>query len=120
MLSHLKISHIALIQQLDITFDAGFSVLTGETGAGKSILIEALGFVLGERASREIIQTGADKARVEADFTIAEDNPAADFLRARELYEGEELTLYRELSQSGKSVCRVNGTLVSGGELKEL
>ena len=120
MLSTLHISNIALIDKLDIVFDAGFSVLTGETGAGKSILIEAVNFVLGERTSREIIRTGAAKAQAEAVFFLPENSPAADFLRERELYEGEELTLYRELSQSGKNVCRVNGTLVSGGELKEL
>ena len=68
MLTRLQVSNIALIDKSDIAFDAGFSVLTGETGAGKSILIESVSFVLGERASRESIRTGADKASVEATF----------------------------------------------------
>ena len=65
MLTRLNISNIALIDKSDIVFDAGFSALTGETGAGKSILIESVAFVLGERASRENIRTGADKATVD-------------------------------------------------------
>lgn len=120
MLNRIRISHIALIDELDIEFDAGFSVLTGETGAGKSILIEAVGFVLGERANRGSIQTGADKGSVEAVFTIAEQGPAAEFLKERELYYDTEVTLYRELSVSGRNSCRINGTLVSAAELKSL
>ncbi len=117
MLNRLQISHVALIDQLDICFDAGFSALTGETGAGKSILLEAVMFVLGDRASRDSIQTGAPKAQVEATFTVAPDASVSRYLREQELYDGAELTLYRELSQSGKNVCRVNGTLVSAAEL---
>ncbi len=120
MLNRLQISHIALIDKLDIRFDAGFSALTGETGAGKSILIEAVTFVLGDRASRESIQTGEQKATVEAAFTISPSCAAALYLKEQELYDGEELTLYRELSQSGKNVCRVNGTLVSAAELGKI
>lgn len=120
MLKSLDISHIALIDKLHIPFDAGFSALTGETGAGKSILIESVGFVLGERASRESIQTGASKASVEAVFEIRSDSPAAEFLKEQELFEGQEVTLYRELSASGKNSCRINGTLVSASELKSL
>ena len=76
MLRTLRIRDIALIEQLTVTFDDGFSVLTGETGAGKSIIIEALNFVLGERASRELIRTGAQKAAAEATFSLAADAPA--------------------------------------------
>ena len=68
MLTRLKISNIALIDKSDIVFDAGFSALTGETGAGKSILIESVSFVLGDRSSRDSIRTGASKASAEADF----------------------------------------------------
>lgn len=120
MLQSLTINHIALIDKLHITFDAGFSVLTGETGAGKSILIESVGFVLGERANRESIQTGADKGSVEAVFTLDLNSPAAKYLKEQELLEGEEVTLYRELNVSGKNSCRINGTLVSAAELKAL
>ncbi len=120
MLTRLQVSNIALIDKSDIAFDAGFSVLTGETGAGKSILIESVNFVLGERASRESIRTGADKASVEATFLLSETSPVRDYLCARQLDNGDELVLYRELSLSGRNVCRVNGTLVSASELKEV
>ena len=120
MLTRLQVSNIALIDKSDIVFDAGFSVLTGETGAGKSILIEAVAFVLGERASRESIRTGADRASVEATFLLAADSPANAYLCAHGLDNGPELVLYRELSASGRSACRVNGTLVSAAELKML
>lgn len=118
MLTRLQVTNIALIDKSDITFDAGFSVLTGETGAGKSILIESVSFVLGERASRESIRTGADKAAVEATFLLAKDSPVKAYLAEHQLDNGDELVLYRELSVSGRNVCRVNGVLVSTAELK--
>ena len=118
MLRHLTISNIALIDKLSLDFEEGFSALTGETGAGKSILIEAVGLALGERAYRESIRTGAQKGSVEALFTVQEGTPAAEYLLEHELYDGEEIVLYRELYMSGKSVCRINGTLVSAAELK--
>ena len=121
MLRSLSIGNVALIDQLDMTFYDGFSVLTGETGAGKSIIIEAFNFVLGERASRELIKSGAQKASVEALFTLAEGDPAAAVLTRMDLMpEDGELTLYRELSAAGKNVCRCNGTLISAAMLKEI
>ncbi len=120
MLTRLVITNIALIDKSDIVFDAGFSALTGETGAGKSILIESVGFVLGERASRESIRTGADRAAVEATFLLSAHSPARAFLEAHQLDAGEELVLYRELSLAGRNVCRINGTLVNTAELKAL
>lgn len=120
MLQKLVVTNIALMDALTINFHEGFSALTGETGAGKSILIEAVGFVLGERASRESIRTGEQKASAEGWFRIKEGSPAAVFLKERELYEGEETVLYRELNQSGRNVCRINGTLVTAGEMKKL
>ena len=120
MLTRLQVTNIALIDKSDIVFDAGFSVLTGETGAGKSLLIESVSFVLGERASRESIRTGADKASVEASFLLSKDSPVCAYLSQQQLDNGDELVLYRELSQSGRNVCRVNGTLVSTAELKTI
>ena len=120
MLTRLQVSNIALIDKSDIGFDAGFSVLTGETGAGKSILIESVSFVLGERASRESIRTGADKASVEATFLLSADSPVLAYLSEQQLDSGDELVLYRELSLSGRNVCRVNGVLVSTAELKTI
>ena len=120
MLTRLTITNIALIDKSEIVFDAGFSVLTGETGAGKSILIESVAFVLGERASRESIRTGADRATVEATFLVSEQSPARAFLQERQLDNGEELVLYRELTVTGRNVCRINGTMVNTAELKQL
>ena len=121
MLRRIHIRNIALITEQAIEFDDGFSVLTGETGAGKSIIIESFNFVLGERASRELIKYGAQKASAEAVVVILETEPAAAILREMELYpEDGELVLYRELSQTGKNVCRVNGTLVGTAMLKQI
>ena len=120
MLNRLTIQNIALIDKSDVEFESGFSALTGETGAGKSILLDSVGFVLGDRSNRESIRTGANKAAVEAEFTVEPDSPAMAYLQSRELDDGSALTVYRELSLSGRNVCRINGTLVSAGELKEL
>lgn len=120
MLTRLQISNIALIDKSDIAFDAGFSALTGETGAGKSILIESVSFVLGDRASRDSIRTGANKATVEAEFLLTAESPAYRYLCDHTLDDGMGLTLYRELSVSGRNVCRANGVLVSTAELKTL
>ena len=119
MLKQLSIRNIALIDQQLIEFFDGFSVLTGETGAGKSIIIEALNFVLGERASRELIKSGEEKASVEATFRLKQDEPVMDALQEQGIdCEEGELTLYREFTASGKNVCRANGTLINASSLK--
>lgn len=120
MLRQLTIDHVALIEHLEMAFPAGFTVLTGETGAGKSIIIEALNFVLGERVSREMIQSGAPKASVEALFSVDENDSVLQILKDNELSpEDGELIVSRELTASGKNTCRINGTLVSAAVLKE-
>ena len=119
MLKELSIHNIALIDQQSIAFFGGFSVLTGETGAGKSIIIEALNFVLGERASRELVKSGEEKASVEATFALLAGEPVFEVLQEQGIdCEENELTLYREFSISGKNVCRANGTLINAGALK--
>ena len=121
MLQRLYIENIALIEALELTFDAGFNVLTGETGAGKSIIIDAVNFVLGERASRELIKYGAAKARAEAVFSIEPDSGVARILREQEIEcDGEEVILSRELSAAGKNTCRLNGTLVPASLIKRV
>jgi DNA repair protein RecN (Recombination protein N) len=119
LLKELSIRNIALIDRQYIEFNHGFSVLTGETGAGKSIIIEALNFVLGERASRELVKSGEEKASVEAVFALAEDEPVYEALVEQGVdCEDGELTLYREFSISGKNVCRANGALINTNALK--
>ena len=122
MLRTLTIRNVALIDTIKIDFSDGFSVLTGETGAGKSIIIEALNFVLGERASREMIKSGADRASVEAEFALSDGEPVLETLREGALLEPGDasLTLYRELTEAGRNTCRVNGTLVSAADLKQI
>ena len=105
MLELLHIENIAVIEETEIEFRDGFNALTGETGAGKSIVIDALGAVLGGRASRDLVRTGTSKALVSASFSDAPpdlpDGVAPD--------EDGMLFLQRELSAEGKSVCRING-----------
>ncbi len=118
MLSLLHIENIALIQSADIRFEPGFNVLTGETGAGKSIVIDSIGAVLGERTSRELIRTGAKSALVTAVFTQV---PSLPWLSENGFPTGEEeLLLQRELQGDGRNVCRVDGRLVTVAQLREL
>ncbi len=119
MLKQLLIHNVALIDRQFIEFFEGFSVLTGETGAGKSIIIEALNFVLGERASRELVKSGEEKASVEAVFRLSKTEPVMEALSEQEIdCEDGELTLYREFSINGKNICRANGTMINAGALK--
>lgn len=122
MLQRLFVKNVALIEELDVAFTAGFNVLTGETGAGKSIVIDAVNLVLGERASRELIKHGADKARVEAVFEIKGRDGLLSALEEMGLpcEEPGELLLSREMSAAGKNICRVNGALVNLATLKEI
>lgn len=118
MLSLLHIENIALIQSADIRFEPGFNVLTGETGAGKSIVIDSIGAVLGERTSRELIRTGAKSALVTAVFTQV---PPLPWLEENGFSTGEEeLLLQRELQGDGRNVCRIDGKLVTVAQLREL
>lgn len=121
MLQRLYINNVALIEKLDIEFGEGFNVLSGETGAGKSIIIDAVNLALGERASRELIMHDAQKAKVEAMFT-GEFLPALHAeLEENGIEEDEDgLILSREISASGKNVCRVNGSLVTMAALKKI
>ena len=103
MLSVLHIENIAVIEQADITFDAGFNVLTGETGAGKSIVIDAISAILGERAYRDVIRTGCDKAFVSAVFTGI--GPLDWFAENQVEYQPEELLIQREIWLDGSPVA---------------
>ena len=117
MLSTLHIENIAVIEQAEISFDRGFNVLTGETGAGKSIVIDAISAILGERASREMIRTGAQKAFVSAIFTGVPELPW--FAENQVPYE-PELGISREIFADGKNSCRVGGKPVTVSTLRRL
>ncbi len=119
MLNRLIIKNIALIEELEVELTDGMNVLSGETGAGKSIIIDSVNLVLGERADRELIRTGESKAVVEAWFSGVNES-VADILAAQEIDQSPELVISRELSATGKNVCRVNGTLITLALLKEL
>ena len=118
MLSLLHIENIALIESADIRFEAGFNVLTGETGAGKSIIIDSIGAVLGERTSRELIRTGAKSARVWAVFTQLPKLPLLEQYQISQ--EIGELQLQREIQGDGRNLCRVNGKPVTVAQLRQI
>ena len=117
MLSLLHIENIAVIESADISFDQGFNVLTGETGAGKSIVIDAISAILGERAYRDMIRTGTSKASVRAVFT---DVPILSWFADNGVEYDPETVIQREIHLDGKNVCRVNGSLVSVSILRKL
>ena len=119
MLSLLHIENIAVIESADISFGGGFNVLTGETGAGKSIVIDSLGAVLGERTSRDLVRTGAKRARVTAVFCDLPALPAFEE-SGIEPDENGELILERELTAEGKNICRAGGRPITVAQLKAL
>lgn len=118
MLSVLHIENIAVIEQAEILFEGGFNVLTGETGAGKSIVIDAISAILGERTYRDVIRTGANRAFVSAIFTNI---PQYDWFSENQVeFDPQELQVQREIYADGRNVCRVNGRPVSVASLKKL
>ncbi len=117
MLSLLHIENIAVIESADISFDQGFNVLTGETGAGKSIVIDAISAILGERAYRDMIRTGTSKAAVRAVFTGV---PELPWFSENGVEYDAETVIQREIHLDGKNICRVNGSLVSVSILRKL
>ena len=118
MLRYLEIRNIALIDAASIEFGGGLCVLTGETGAGKSIIIDSINAVLGTRVQRDLVRAGADGALVSASFALGPPMLAALAAQGLEFGQGGELVLSREISQSGRSVCRCNGRLVPSALLK--
>jgi DNA repair protein RecN (Recombination protein N) len=125
MLEYLKICNIALIGELEVMFGGGLNILTGETGAGKSILIDSINFVLGQRAGKEIIRTGCAFAQVDALVSVngTEKGKETEKLLAGfgvELNYDRSLLLSRHFTDSGKNICKVNGKVVTVGTLKEI
>ena len=120
MLQSIHIQNYALIESLDIDFHSGFSVITGETGAGKSIILGAIGLLVGQRADSKAIKTGASKCVVEAHFNIST-YQLEDFFNENDLeYDGEECILRREVHASGKSRAFINDTPASLVQMKAL
>jgi DNA repair protein RecN (Recombination protein N) len=120
MLTRLKIRDLAIIDELTLDVGGGFTALTGETGAGKSIIIGAMNLVLGERASSDDVRTGCDQAVVEALFDIEGHGPLRAALDGWSLGDGNELVIRREISAQGRSRCLVNGRLAPLGQLKSI
>ena len=119
MLVHLSIRNIVLIQSLDLEFAAGLSVLTGETGAGKSILLDALGLALGSRADFSLIREGADRASVTAAFDVARDHPVWEVLEDAGMDTSAQIILRRQLRGDGKSPAHINDQPVSVNLLRQ-
>ena len=117
MLCALHIENIAVIEQADIDFHRGFNVLSGETGAGKSIIIDAISAILGERTYREVIRTGAEKAFVSAVFAGV---PVLSWFSENHVPYEDELLIQRELWLDGRNICRVNGQSISVSVLRQL
>src|SRR5688572_15219199 len=110
MLSFLRIRNLAVLEAVDVEFGPGFTVLTGETGAGKSILVEAVGLLLGGRASAELVRTGEDLATVEAIFELAEGDESTT----------SEVVVRREITAQGRSRAFISGALATAAALKDL
>ena len=119
MLSNLQIENIAVIKSASIDFDNGFNVMTGETGAGKSIVIDSLNAILGERTSRELIRSGADSASVCAEFQNVGENVKNE-LEKLGIEKDDTLIVSRKLTPDGKNVCRINGMPATVSMLKAL
>ncbi len=120
MLLRLSINNIAVVKHADIEFAEGLNVITGETGAGKSVLVGAIQMILGEKVQRNIIRTGETKAEVSALFYP--DEKVWDMLEqcGIEKTEDETLLIYREIQENGRGACRINGVLSQVGQLKEI
>lgn len=119
MLIKLLISDVAVISKAELNLDSGFNVLTGETGAGKSLLVDSLNLVLGERGSRELLRAGEKRAKVEALFCLNNNSKNA-VQKVFGEFEGDDLVLSRELYEDGKNICKINGSLTTVSGLKEI
>lgn len=119
MLAELKIENVAVIEKAEVQFTPGLNVLTGETGAGKSIMIDSINAILGNRTSRDLVRSGAPKARIWATF---ESIPAHVREQVEKCGYGaqDDLLLYREISADGKGSCRINGMPATAGVVRDI
>ena len=120
MIKSLSIKNYALIEELSVEFSNGLVIITGETGAGKSIIIGALGLIIGERANTEVIRNGSDKSIVEGVFEISGNKKVRALLKENDLDVLDELIVRREISAKGLSRCFVNDTPITIGLQKQI
>jgi len=120
MLHSLRVWNFALLEEVAVEFGSGLNILTGETGAGKSILIDAIGAILGQRISSDMIRSGCDFLRVEAVFSVDERDEMLPLLEEQEIEYDDELIIIRKVSRIGKSSILVNGSHVTLSFLKKL
>jgi DNA repair protein RecN (Recombination protein N) len=120
MLNFLQIRNYAIVESLDLEFSGGFTCVTGETGAGKSILVDALGLLCGNRADTTTIKSGARKAELSAEFELLPDSPALLWLKEAEMNDGNTCLLRRTISENGRSRAWINGTAVTLQQLAGL
>ena len=120
MLLEISIKNFAIIQEVSLTFDRGMTVLTGETGAGKSIIIDAMNLMLGSRATTDVIRHGSPKAEIEGLFSLEKNADLEAILTQQGIAVSDELIIRREILANGRSVSRVNGQLVNLSVLKEI
>ncbi|MCO4653426.1 DNA repair and genetic recombination proteinRecN [Streptococcus infantarius subsp. infantarius] len=113
MLLEISIKNFAIIEEISLTFENGMTVLTGETGAGKSIIIDAMNLMLGARASLDVIRHGANKAEIEGLFSVGENAALTQILEENGIEVTEELIIRREILQNGRSIGRINGQMVN-------
>ena len=120
MLLEISIKNFAIIEEISLHFDQGMTVLTGETGAGKSIIIDAMNMMLGSRATTDVIRHGATKAEIEGLFSLENSSALEAIFEEQGLELTDELIIRREILQNGRSVSRVNGQLANLSVLKAI
>ena len=118
MLLEISIKNFAIIEAISLNFEKGMTVLTGETGAGKSIIIDAMNLMLGARATTDVIRHGAPKAEIEGLFSVENSRLLQELFEEQGLEFGDEIIIRREILQNGRSVSRVNGQMVNLCHLK--
>lgn len=120
MLKQLMIEHVAVIDSAEVTMTPGFNVLTGETGAGKSLIVESINMVTGERTSHDMIPTGEKKSSVQALFAVTDSTVSAALLEEGVIPDDGDVLLSREIYADGRNVCRINGALSTVGQLRRV